>query len=65
MNLWNPTSLTVRKWHHLLALKRAGRAYDVSGAGGTQSGELTVRCPACPIPGVNFPKNWHNLDAAV
>jgi hypothetical protein len=64
MNLWNPTSLAVRKWRHLLALKRAGCAHDILGARGTQPGELAIRCPACPIPGINIPEDWHKLDAS-
>ena len=25
-----------------------------------QPGELAVRCPACPQPGVNLPENWED-----
>ncbi|KAF7301159.1 CxC2 domain-containing protein [Mycena indigotica] len=44
-----------REYRHLLSLKRAGRGYDSRGMLGTTPGELAVRCPACPRPGVNLP----------
>ncbi|KAJ7901050.1 hypothetical protein B0H14DRAFT_3422958 [Mycena olivaceomarginata] len=48
----------VREYSHLLMLKRAGRGHAISGVMGTQQGELAVRCPCCPIPGVNLPDGW-------
>jgi hypothetical protein len=42
-------------------LKRAGRGNDPTGVVGTQEGELTVECPACPHPNKNLPNNWENL----
>ncbi|KAG2101317.1 uncharacterized protein F5147DRAFT_812283 [Suillus discolor] len=47
-----------RQYRHLIALKRAGRAHDISGILGTESGELAVVCPACPQPGKNLPPHW-------
>ncbi|KAJ7743972.1 hypothetical protein B0H14DRAFT_3097170 [Mycena olivaceomarginata] len=41
-----------REYRHLLLLKRGG------GAKATKSGELAVRCPACPCPGLNLPDDW-------
>ncbi|PPQ92725.1 hypothetical protein CVT25_014232 [Psilocybe cyanescens] len=41
-------------------LKWAGRAHNVRGAAGTSEGELAVRCPSCPHPGINLPDNWEN-----
>ncbi|KAG6814651.1 hypothetical protein H0H93_012737 [Arthromyces matolae] len=45
------------QWRHLVMLKRAGRGHDPSGADGTAEGELALRCPTCPHPGINIPKN--------
>ena len=42
-------------------LKRGGRSYDVTGIEGTSPGELAVLCPACPIPSINLPPNWHSV----
>jgi hypothetical protein len=50
----------VREYTHLLMLKRAGREHAKSGAMGTAQGELAVRCPCCPLPGVNLLENWEN-----
>jgi hypothetical protein len=47
-----------REYRHLLLLKRGGRGHDSGGAKATKSGELAVRCPACPRPGVNLPDDW-------
>ncbi|KAF9030917.1 hypothetical protein BJ165DRAFT_1358546, partial [Panaeolus papilionaceus] len=48
----------VLQWRHLMMLKWAGRAHDPSGPEGTKPGELGVRCPSCPIPGINLPDDW-------
>ncbi|KAK7013923.1 CxC2 domain-containing protein [Favolaschia claudopus] len=47
-----------KEYRHLTMMKRAGRAHHQGGARATQSGELAVRCPACPRPGVNLPQDW-------
>ncbi|KAJ6499891.1 hypothetical protein DFH09DRAFT_945023 [Mycena vulgaris] len=47
-----------REYRHLLMLKRAGRGHDPSGVAGTKAGELAIRCPCCPRPGVNLPQDW-------
>ncbi|KAF7306305.1 CxC2 domain-containing protein [Mycena indigotica] len=49
-----------RQYRHLLLLKRMGRGHDTYGVMGTGSGELALRCPACPRPGVNLPEGWEN-----
>ncbi|KAF7305824.1 CxC2 domain-containing protein [Mycena chlorophos] len=52
-----------REYRHLLALKRAGRGHAGGGVKGTSSGELAVRCPACPPPGVNLPDEWQTASS--
>ncbi|KAF7291342.1 CxC2 domain-containing protein [Mycena indigotica] len=47
-----------RQYRHLLLLKRGGRGHDQYGVMGTAPGELAIRCPACPRPGVNLPEGW-------
>nr|GAT50649.1 predicted protein [Mycena chlorophos] len=50
-----------REWRHLLLLKRGGRfGYLSNEAENTVPGELAIRCPACPRPGVNIPDNWQD-----
>jgi hypothetical protein len=39
-------------------LKCGGRGHSVSGVLGTREGELAVKCPVCPRPGVNLPPGW-------
>lgn len=51
----------VRMWRHLKRLKRAGRGHEPTGVRGTQLGDLTVKCPACPRPGYNLPENWDTV----
>ncbi|KAJ6453223.1 hypothetical protein C8R47DRAFT_951488, partial [Mycena vitilis] len=50
----------VREYRHLLMLKRGGRGHAQSGVYGTTAGELAIRCPACPRPGINLPENWED-----
>ncbi|KAI9069581.1 hypothetical protein FKP32DRAFT_1608330 [Trametes sanguinea] len=51
----------VAQFRHLKMLQRGGRAHDPSGVQGTKPGELAVRCPACPHPGINLPPNWEDV----
>ncbi|KAF9553012.1 hypothetical protein CPC08DRAFT_646182 [Agrocybe pediades] len=51
-------SRMILQWRHLKMLKWAGRGHDPSGAAGTQPGELAIRCPSCPIDGINLPTGW-------
>ncbi|KAF8989802.1 hypothetical protein BDZ89DRAFT_974614 [Hymenopellis radicata] len=53
---------TIRQWRILKLLKRGGRGNDPSGASGTGFGELALRCPACPQPGINLPGDWKSLE---
>ncbi|KAJ6514835.1 hypothetical protein C8R47DRAFT_961298, partial [Mycena vitilis] len=55
----------VREYRHLLMLKRAGRGHCPRGVSGTKAGELAIRCPACPRPGVNLPDDWENAPPAM
>jgi hypothetical protein len=48
----------VREYRHLLLLKRGGRGHDPAGVDATKPGELAIRCPACPRPGINLPDDW-------
>lgn len=51
----------VREWRHLKSLKRAGRGHEEGGVAATKPGELCVKCPACPRPGVNLPEDWEQV----
>ncbi|KAF7327511.1 CxC2 domain-containing protein [Mycena kentingensis (nom. inval.)] len=57
---YKPFLRMVRQWRHLHSLKRGGRGHEVGGVGATQEGELALRCPACPRPGVNLPPDWQD-----
>lgn len=50
--------LAVRLWRHLYNLKRSGRGHATAGAAGTSSGELALKCPACPQSKKNLPDKW-------
>jgi hypothetical protein len=49
------------QWKHLKMEKRGGRAHDNAGIEGTAPGELAVRCPSCPHPGINLLAGWKNV----
>ncbi|KAF7302510.1 CxC2 domain-containing protein [Mycena chlorophos] len=52
-----------REWRHLMLLKRGGQSgYKSNEAEETSTGELAIRCPACPRPGVNIPEDWPDAD---
>ncbi len=51
----------LNQWRHLKALKRGGRGHATEGADGTVNGELAIRCPSCPYPGINIPPNWKTV----
>ncbi|KAF9471428.1 hypothetical protein BDN70DRAFT_820006, partial [Pholiota conissans] len=46
------------QWRHLKMLKRGGRGHDQAGVAATKDGELAIRCPSCPHPGINLPEDW-------
>lgn len=48
----------VMQWRHLRLLKWAGRAHDPAGIEATEPGQLAIRCPSCPHPGINLPDGW-------
>ena len=60
---YEPLLRMSRQYRHLIALKRAGRAHDITGTLGTKPGELAVVCPACPQPGMNLPVDWTDAPA--
>ncbi|KAK6992523.1 CxC2 domain-containing protein [Favolaschia claudopus] len=49
-----------RAFRHLMMLKRGGRGHAVDGVDATTAGELAIRCPACPRPGINLPDDWES-----
>lgn len=49
-------------FRHLKLMKRAGRGNIDGGLCLTGAGDLALNCPACPMPGVNLPKNWEEVD---
>ncbi|THU82072.1 hypothetical protein K435DRAFT_692249, partial [Dendrothele bispora CBS 962.96] len=52
-----PLRRMTTQWRHLKLLKRGGRAQenDPERVLHTKDGELAVRCPSCPYPGLNIP----------
>ncbi|KAF8196486.1 hypothetical protein BJ912DRAFT_823307, partial [Pholiota molesta] len=48
------------QWKHLKMLKRGGRGHDEAGIAATKDGELAVKCPSCPHPGINLPDDWED-----
>lgn len=50
----------ILQWRHLQMLKWGGRGHDIGGVAGTGEGELAVKCPTCPHPGINIPDDWAN-----
>jgi hypothetical protein len=55
---YNEFSAVIRKYRHLVALKRVGRVHDPDGVDSTDDGDMQLRCPACPDPGRNLPADW-------
>ncbi|KAK6972220.1 CxC2 domain-containing protein [Favolaschia claudopus] len=49
-----------RFFRHIMMLKRGGRGHAVGGVSATSAGELAIRCPACPRPGINLPDDWQS-----
>jgi len=50
----------LNQWRQLKRLKRAGRGHAVDGIAGTAQGELAVKCPSCPWPGINLTAGWED-----
>ncbi|KAF7354813.1 CxC2 domain-containing protein [Mycena sanguinolenta] len=59
-NRYNAFIRMSREYAHLQMLIRGGRGHDPTGVDGTKPGELAIRCPVCPRPGVNLPEGWEN-----
>ncbi|KAJ3722200.1 hypothetical protein C8R42DRAFT_641636 [Lentinula raphanica] len=52
-------SRMIKEWRHLKMAKRSGRGNDAERSlAETRSGEMGMKCPACPRPDVNLPSNW-------
>ncbi|KZV60704.1 hypothetical protein PENSPDRAFT_694042 [Peniophora sp. CONT] len=49
-----------RMFRNLRAAKRTGRGQSARPLSETRPGEIALRCPACPIPGVNLPTGWED-----
>ncbi|PPQ77173.1 hypothetical protein CVT26_008093 [Gymnopilus dilepis] len=58
---YKPLCRMILQWRHLKMLKWGGRGNDTTGVEGTKTGELALRCPSCPHPGINLPENWQNV----
>ena len=54
----------IREFRHLKLMKRHGRGNVEGGLVSTTRGDLATICPACPIPDVNLPENWKDVDLA-
>ncbi|KAF8976702.1 hypothetical protein BDQ17DRAFT_1454822 [Cyathus striatus] len=65
INHYNEFRHVVRMWRVLFMCKRGGRGQFTEGIMGTNNGELTVECPACPHPNKNLPDNWENTDLSL
>ncbi|KAJ3965283.1 hypothetical protein EV361DRAFT_873331 [Lentinula raphanica] len=52
-------SRMMKEWRHLKMAKRSGRGNDAERSlSEMRSGEMGIKCPACPRPDVNLPANW-------
>lgn len=52
---------SILQWRHLKMLKWGGRMHDPGGVAETRLGELVIRCPSCPWPGINLVDGWENV----
>ncbi len=48
----------VRQFTHLKMMKCLGRGNVKASIQSTTPRELALKCPACPIPGINLPPDW-------
>ncbi|KAF9014455.1 hypothetical protein BDZ89DRAFT_1142297 [Hymenopellis radicata] len=55
---YQPLLRMIRQYRHLLMMMRAGKGSEKDGVSHFKRGELTIQCPACPIPTVNLPPDW-------
>ncbi|KAF9021224.1 hypothetical protein BDZ89DRAFT_1138143 [Hymenopellis radicata] len=55
---YQPFLRMIRQYRHLLMMMRGGKGVQKDGANHFKRGELTLQCPACPIPSVNLPPDW-------
>ncbi|KAJ7133853.1 hypothetical protein C8R46DRAFT_923494 [Mycena filopes] len=53
----------VQQYRMMAMIKKAGRGHDDSGVAGTAQGELAEpKCRLCPLPGVNLPEGWDQIE---
>jgi hypothetical protein len=51
----------IREFRHMKLMKRSGRGNIKNGLISTSPSDLTVLCPACPIPGINLQDEWEQV----
>ncbi|KAF9470217.1 hypothetical protein BDN70DRAFT_821625 [Pholiota conissans] len=54
-------SRMIMQWRHLQMLKWAGIQHEVAGIAGIKPGQLAIRCPSCPHPGINLLEGWDRV----
>lgn len=54
----------IREFRHLKLMKRHGQGNVKDSLVSMSRGDLATICPACPIPNVNLPENWEDVDLA-
>jgi len=52
----------VHMFHHLKMMKCTGWGNIAGGLLSMAPSDLALSCPACPIPHVNLPENWEEVD---
>lgn len=57
---YRPLFRMALQWRHLAMLKWAGRGHVSDGVATTSPGELAVKCPSCPYPGINLKDGWED-----
>ena len=55
----------MRQFRHIKMMKRAGRGNVEGGVLGTRPGDLGITCPACPLPGVDLPDGWEDVNLSL
>ncbi|KAF9470843.1 hypothetical protein BDN70DRAFT_901798 [Pholiota conissans] len=55
----------IMQWRHLQMLKWAGIQNEDGGIAAIRPGQLAVRCPSCPHPGMNLANGWENAPSEI